>query len=124
MADRFWDAGTGIDGIDDVISEHAEAAVRHVLTKGGMDGGVEGYFPMEYFPSDGGSGDVAPPADALTFRVYLEGVEAKRDFSLTAELDSAFENIEDGSYLEGVTKVVEALEAAAAKGRAAINAYH
>jgi hypothetical protein len=67
MSERTWEAGTGIDQLDDLIEAHANEAVKYVFESDD----TYGYFPVGWYPGDGGSPRAdgsyqAPPDDPLT----------------------------------------------------------
>lgn len=121
MTDRTWEAGTGIEQIDDLINDHVEAAIKDVLDEDTWE--TYGYFPMSWYPNDGTSREGRAPAEALTFRVYSEGAGCSRDFDLWAELVRECESCEeDGSFAEGLAKIAARLHEMAARVDAAVRA--
>ncbi len=108
---RIWEAGTRSAALDDVIEENVREAITS-LFKDRDAWSFYGYFPHEWYPSDGGHHGKAPD-DPLVFRVSCDGDEQwSMDESIDKLLrESANQCAQDGSWLEGLKHIAKALRA-------------
>ena len=118
MTGRNWEAGTGIDQLDDLIDGYVTEAMKSAMDYETWF--TIGYFPMTYYPRDGMTNG-EPPSEPLVFRIYSDDAGFLRDFDLWAELE---ENIkaceEDGSYAKGLSRIAPRLRELADRLDAAV----
>jgi len=119
--EMIWEAGTGVPQLDDLINEHVGEAIKY-LAEGGE---LIAYFPVAWWPRNGGSEKDAMPHEPLTLHVCADRMGFRCDFDLWTELIETIEAYEDdGSFVEGLARIaprlrelVDRMDAAVVAGR-------